>query len=383
MWTVTDLCKRKRSQRKYLRLLSLERLLVAVTILMAYQDDDEDLEPLRLQLANLQEENEKLRKENDLFESYLNRNGQSDLIEEEQGEVQGKGKGRRKQQQQEKRTLTIDEKNEIANAELESLKENIQKGEDECENLLDVLRAMLDDIDMTIGEIKREAHDFKREIVVGAENPKTGKIIAEKLIKYIEEKMNHKDAVIDKFKQKNYQLQQHIAKAEKQINLKKKMSDDLKFIDFHQLQIENRKHVKEIEERNKKLVSLKMTTGKTVSRLNDEKNKLSKEEKELADLTASIEEAKRQLQEIDVESDEVRKKEARAQLENKRLKQQQERLENMPSVMGYIAVTEKLKERSKQLKNIDRKIDVLGPSFRKATKTLRTGQSLSLNPEQP
>lgn len=350
---------------------------------MDFQDDDEDLEPLRLQLSNLQEENEKLRKENELFESYLSRNGQSDMVEEEQGEVQGKGKGRRKQQQQEKRTLTIDEKNEIANAELESLKDNIQKGEEECENLLDVLRAMLDDIDMTIGEIKREAHDFKREIVIGAENPKTGKIIAEKLIKYIEEKMNQKDAIIDKFKQKNYQLQQHINKAEKQINLKKKMSDDLKFIDFHQLQIENRKHVKEIEERNKKLVSLKMTTGKTVSRLNDEKNKLAKEEKELADLAASIEEAKRQLQGIEVESAEVMEKEARAQLENKRLKQQQERLENMPSVMGYIAVNQRLKERSKQLKNIERKMDVLAPSFRKATKTLRGGESLSQDAEQP
>lgn len=350
---------------------------------MDFQDDDEDLEPLRLQLSNLQEENEKLRKENELFESYLSRNGQSDMVEEEQGEVQGKGKGRRKQQQQEKRTLSIDEKNEIANAELESLKDNIQKGEEECENLLDVLRAMLDDIDMTIGEIKREAHDFKREIVIGAENPKTGKIIAEKLIKYIEEKMNQKDAIIDKFKQKNYQLQQHINKAEKQINLKKKMSDDLKFIDFHQLQIENRKHVKEIEERNKKLVSLKMTTGKTVSRLNDEKNKLAKEEKELADLAASIEEAKRQLQGIEVESAEVMEKEARAQLENKRLKQQQERLENMPSVMGYIAVNERLKERSKQLKNIERKMDVLAPSFRKATKTLRGGESLSQDAEQP
>ena len=77
------------------------------------------------------------------------------------------------------------------------MKENIQKGEEECENLLDVLRAMLDDIDMTIGEIKREAHDFKREIVIGAENPKTGKIIAEKLIKYIEEKMNQKSIMLN------------------------------------------------------------------------------------------------------------------------------------------------------------------------------------------
>lgn len=35
------------------------------------------------------------------------------------------------------------------------------------------------------------------------------------------------------------------------------MGDDLKFIDFHQLQIENKKHVKDIDERNKKLVALK------------------------------------------------------------------------------------------------------------------------------
>ena len=42
------------------------------------------------------------------------------------------------------------------------------------------------------------------------------------------------------------------------------MGDDLKFIDFHQLQIENKKHVKDIDERNKKLLALKLNAGKTV-----------------------------------------------------------------------------------------------------------------------
>jgi chromosome segregation ATPase len=64
------------------------------------------------------------------------------------------------------------------------------------------------------------------------------------------------------------------------------MGDDLKFIDFHQLQIENKKHVKDIDERNKKLLALKMTTGllhlysnfigKTLQSLNDLKVKLEK-----------------------------------------------------------------------------------------------------------
>lgn len=40
------------------------------------------------------------------------------------------------------------------------------------------------------------------------------------------------------------------------------MGDDLKFIDFHQLQIENKKYVKEIDEKNKKLLALKIATGK-------------------------------------------------------------------------------------------------------------------------
>lgn len=63
-------------------------------------------------------------------------------------------------------------------------------------------------------------------------------------------------------------------KAELQIKHKEDMGDDLKFIDFHQLQIENKKHVKDIDERNKKLLALKLNSGKTVQTLNALKKKL-------------------------------------------------------------------------------------------------------------
>jgi hypothetical protein len=52
-------------------------------------------------------------------------------------------------------------------------------------------------------------------------------------------------------------------KTENQIKKKEEMGDDLKFIDFHQLQIENKKYVKEIDEKNSKLMELKIATGKT------------------------------------------------------------------------------------------------------------------------
>jgi Domain of unknown function (DUF4201) len=52
------------------------------------------------------------------------------------------------------------------------------------------------------------------------------------------------------------------------------MGDALHYIDFHQLQIENKQYVGRIEERNEELLRLKMTTGRTVQALNTFKNGL-------------------------------------------------------------------------------------------------------------
>ena len=41
--------------------------------------------------------------------------------------------------------------------------------------------------------MKRDAYEFRRDIVVGAENPRTGKTIAEKVLKYMEDKLTQKE----------------------------------------------------------------------------------------------------------------------------------------------------------------------------------------------
>ena len=53
------------------------------------------------------------------------------------------------------------------------------------------------------------------------------------------------------------------------------MGDDLKFIDFHQLQIENKKFVKDIDDRNKTLLDLKLESTTTVQTLNKIKKSLT------------------------------------------------------------------------------------------------------------
>lgn len=75
------------------------------------------------------------------------------------------------------------------------------------------------------------------------------------------------------------------------------MGDELKFIDFHQLQIENKKYVKEIEEKNTKLLDAKISSGKigaelleAKKKLNEIVNQISKYEKEITEKEKTIKE---------------------------------------------------------------------------------------------
>ena len=83
-------------------------------------------------------------------------------------------------------------------------------------------------------------------------------------------------------------------KAESLIKHKEEMGNDLKFIDFHQLQIENKKHVKDIDERNTKLLDLKLATAKVIHKLNEVKKKLAKEIDKNTKAKINIEEMKKE-----------------------------------------------------------------------------------------
>jgi hypothetical protein len=41
----------------------------------------------------------------------------------------------------------------------------------------------MEEVDMRIAETKKDTYEFKRDIIIGAENPRTGKIAGEKMIR--------------------------------------------------------------------------------------------------------------------------------------------------------------------------------------------------------
>lgn len=65
-----------------------------------------------------------------------------------------------------------------------SLRPPVLKLEDtkrNSEKLIDTLKAVLEETDIRIADLKKEAYEFKRDIVVGAENMRTGNTMAEKV----------------------------------------------------------------------------------------------------------------------------------------------------------------------------------------------------------
>ncbi|KAG9415721.1 hypothetical protein AC1031_000103 [Aphanomyces cochlioides] len=235
-------------------------------------------------------QNEQLAHENELFESYLKRNAQPNMVveEEDKKDKMDKNKNNRQRRQRPQATISIEQKNAICSAELEEAQKEVEETKRTSERLIDTLRAVLEETDIRISELKMDAYEFKRDIVVGAENFRTGKTMAEKMIRYMEDKLRAKDAIVEKLRLKNATLKSQAQKIDAQLRQKEEMGDALHYIDFHQLQIENKQYVAKIEERNDELLKLKQTTGNTVQLLNNLKQKLNDLIDESAWLRAEI-----------------------------------------------------------------------------------------------
>jgi len=150
------------------------------------------------------------------------------------------------------------------------------------------------------------------------------------------------------------------------------MGDDLKFIDFHQLQIENKKHVKDIDDRNNKLLTLKINSGNTVQTLNILKKKLTDaiREQEHIDIEMKI---KRQKMEKTKKAIKKTKEDIKeADTNNRKQRALQQRMdENMPNPIKFVEQKNQYQELKSCVKNWERKIEIAEIAAKKAKGVIR------------
>lgn len=307
---------------------------------------------LEMQGEALKKEIEHLRLENSVLLNY-NEKKTAELGADEDD------KKKKKNKKNAVSVLTSDQKYDIANVVHEDLLAEIDTNKKNSEKMIDTLRAVLEETEIRIGELKRDAYEFKRDVVVGAENSRTGKIMAERVVRYFEDKFKQADAIIEKLRLKNSTLKSQINKIESVLAQKEEVGDVLHYIDFHQLQIENKQYVAKIEERNDELLTVKLSTSKTIQALNEYKRRLNKEMEDAEALKADMTSKESQLAKLQLENKKVTKEIFVEKKHMDKLRLQIEEAAEMPDVGDYILQKKEQQALETVQKNWTKKVEIM------------------------
>jgi hypothetical protein len=219
-------------------------------------------------------------------------------------------------------SLDLSQKYDVVRNELQNANNKWEAFEKTKDEKTDELLATNQEIILNIKDIKMEVYELNRKIDIQSENPKSGKINAEIFHKFFEEKFKKLENYKKKLTEQNLNLFKQINAARKKIE-KKDKSNELQFIDFHQLQIENKKYVKEVDEKNKLLLKLKMTIGKITQDKNKCKDKLNEEIKKLQTLRLKTLEKEKQIDRINDMIENQKEEEKRIETLTKNLNRKQ------------------------------------------------------------
>ena len=163
-----------------------------------------------------------------------------------------------------------------------------------------------------------------------------------------------------------------MAKLTAQIRKKDELGDDLKFIDFHQLQIENKKYLKEIDDKNGKLLKSKISTGKIIKQWNDMKNDLTKQINKKKEYLEGIRDEKKQTKLIEQQKTDIEGESFTIRKEKGELEDQIKKIEKEGTMNIQFFISDKKKEAllENKIKNYTRKIDIMQMKYKFALKHL-------------
>ncbi|XP_068115525.1 cilia- and flagella-associated protein 263 isoform X1 [Hyperolius riggenbachi] len=255
-------------------------------------------------------------------------------------------------------SLSVEQKSELVQRELEDSKEEAQRDAESTERTLQGYKATMEEAEIRSAEIKKAVYEFERDIVKPALGSKKGAGLSpEKVLRYLEEKTRARDSLVDKLRLKNAALKIQKKKLQMQLKQKEEMGEVLNEVDFQQLKIENAQFLERIDERNQDLLQLKLTTGETLQVLNSYKKKLQNTMAEALHLTKEISTRNEMLQKIEQETELVEQERAKAESLNKKLRKQLSDY-RVPEVLQYVQEKMEQEELEKSIRAWERKVEI-------------------------
>ncbi|XP_034281496.1 coiled-coil domain-containing protein 113 isoform X3 [Pantherophis guttatus] len=261
-------------------------------------ESHEGAEELHVELAQLSTEqlvalvednshtNSMLKIETEMFEKFFSRVEPKDLGAERHGSSLDLGQApypRSRRKSKSRITtdrvicLTVEQKCDLVQRELEETKEDLQLLKENSERTLQNYLAILEEADIRLVEIKRAMIEFDKDIVKTITKKKGSVIASDKVLRYLEDWIRSRDVMKEKIHLKNDSLKVQKKKMQMQLKQKEELGEALHEVDFQQLKIENAQFLEKIDERNQELLQLKLTVGNTLQILNFYKERVKAE----------------------------------------------------------------------------------------------------------
>ncbi|XP_019835721.2 cilia- and flagella-associated protein 263 isoform X4 [Bos indicus] len=340
------------------------------------------------QLCGLVEElsygNSALKTETEMFEKYYNKLELKDQRPPRLSEIKITGaeiaqlRSRRKSKSrvgmERVMGLSVDQKLELVQKELEDTKDEIRHMRANAERDLQHHEAIIEEAEIRWTEVQKEVHDFEKDILKTISKKKGSILATQKVMKYIEDMNRRRDNMKDKLRLKNVSLKVQRKKLLLQLRQKEEVGEALHDVDFQQLKIENAQFLETIEARNQELIQMKLASGNTLQILNAYKSKLHHAMQMSLNLTKEFLLRKELLEKIEKETLQAEEDRAKALALNKQLRKQLSEF-RAPQVMIYIREKIRNGDLEKTIRMWERKVEIAEMSlkgYRKAWNKMKT-----------
>ncbi|KAJ8248822.1 hypothetical protein GJAV_G00228120 [Gymnothorax javanicus] len=335
---------------------------------------EEDKNRIIETVADLRQSNAALQAEIEMFEHFIWRQEAKDAgaLPDGMGQISldtGLSQSRKARMAQEKHRLTMEQKCDVVEQEYDALKEELQDLRDRTKRQVQNHQATMEEAEIRLAEIKKANTDFDRDIAKGIREGRHGVMDAEKVVRYLEEKMKAKDALVKKTRLKTGTARVQRRKVELQLKQKDEVREARRDVDFQQLKMKNTKYLQQIDTLNQDLLRLKQLTGSTQQILHSQKTKLQQlanESKLLRNEISSLDDVVPKMEE------EIRLAEqecTEAEAENAQLREQLESF-SVPPLLDYIKAKSEHDRLEQTVRSWERKTVIAEMALKNSPKVL-------------
>lgn len=266
---------------------------------------------------------------------------------------------------------------EMTERECSAVKLGQLKIEQKAKKRLARLTASVKELQLTNKELDKTMHDLQEYVHIRGLNAITKKVPLERFITFTEMWMKTGNTLIEKMRLKTTTLRQNCFHQKSALAIKAELSGILRPVDFEQLQIEKRRFLQTIDEKNTQFIGMKKVAGNINQALAAQKKSLKETEDILIGFIAKK----------DKINEDCRRFEKEGQIAEKEIDEWQEKIERLqeeidvyraPTAYDYMSRKIELQTVQKEVKAMQRKENILRIKLKNARNRLRQKKEMEL-----